>query len=145
MSVATAKDYEKFNFFGEEDFDSIKIESKIFRFATRNNEIVIFEIKKSSLKRINFKTVMAPGIFQFIQQLSCSNKFNLVQTGKFGNITVMSLLNNSGCYVKIANDKGSSILIPRGTQFKPQRFFDIIFKNCWIVLFRAGGPYALGA
>ncbi|CAH9106304.1 unnamed protein product, partial [Cuscuta epithymum] len=46
---------ERFNFFGEEGFDSIKIESKLFRLAARNNEIDIFEIQNSSLKRINFK------------------------------------------------------------------------------------------
>ncbi|CAH9072700.1 unnamed protein product [Cuscuta epithymum] len=81
------------------------------------------------LKRINFKTVIAPKIYSFIQQLSCSDKFAIGQSRKFGPITVSSVLKSSDCYVKIAKDKGSAILIPKGPHNSKLNVFLTFFSN----------------
>ncbi|CAH9148634.1 unnamed protein product, partial [Cuscuta epithymum] len=124
-----SQEFEKFQFFGEEGFDSIKIESKLYRFAATENEIEIFEIQKSSLRRINFKSGLAPQIYSFIQQLTGSNNFIHKQSRKFGSITVSSEVNKSGSYLKIAKEKGTYILIPKGPRNLNLNDFLTLFSN----------------
>ncbi|CAH9090810.1 unnamed protein product [Cuscuta epithymum] len=123
------EDTEKFHFFGEQGFDSIKLESSVFRFAIRNKEIVIFEIKKSSLQMINFKTELAPQIYRFIHHITSSKKFKHGLSKKFGSITVSSVLNRSGCYLMIAKEKGGYVLVPRGPQNSKLNDFMRLFAN----------------
>ncbi|CAH9124952.1 unnamed protein product [Cuscuta epithymum] len=66
---------DQFNFFGEEGFDSLKIESKTFKFAVKNNEINIFEIKKSFMHRITFNFAAARQIIRFLTQLTSIDLF----------------------------------------------------------------------
>ncbi|CAH9133613.1 unnamed protein product [Cuscuta epithymum] len=122
-------DTEKFHFFGEQGFDSIKLESSVFRVAIRNKEIVIFEIKKSSLQKINFKTELAPEIYRFIHQITSSKKFNHGRSKKFGPITVSSVLNRSGCYLMIAKEKGGYVLVPQGPHNSKLNVFMRLFAN----------------
>ncbi|CAH9107029.1 unnamed protein product [Cuscuta epithymum] len=122
-------DSEKFQFFGEEGFDSIKIESKIFRFAARNNEIEIFEMQKSSLRRINFRTDLALPIVRFIHQLTGTNIFKHKQSKTFGSITVAAEFNKSGPYLKIAKENGTSISVPMGPQKCNLKNFLTLFSN----------------
>ncbi|CAH9115157.1 unnamed protein product, partial [Cuscuta epithymum] len=116
-------------FYGEEGFDSIKIGSKIFRLAARKNDMVIFEIKKSTLQRIDFKLELAPEIYSFIHQLTSSENFYRGESRKFGPITVSSELNDSGCYVRIAKERGSSILVPIGPHNSYLNDFLRLFSN----------------
>ncbi|CAH9092798.1 unnamed protein product [Cuscuta europaea] len=110
------KECEKFHYFGEEGFDSIKIESKVFKFAVKNKEIVIFEIKRSMMHRISFNLDLATQIIRYISQLTGSDH-NYKQRRSFGPITISLELNNSGCFLKIAKEKGSFILIPTGPKY----------------------------
>ncbi|CAH9103616.1 unnamed protein product [Cuscuta europaea] len=123
----SARETESFHFVGEEGFDFVKIESKSFRFEDRQNEIVIFEIKKSSMHMINFKKEQAPDIYRFITQITISDNFR--ERRRFGSITVSSNFNNSGRYLKIAKEKGSFILIPVGPKNSYIKKFMAIFSN----------------
>ncbi|CAH9054198.1 unnamed protein product [Cuscuta epithymum] len=122
------KECETFHFFGEEGFDSIKIESKLFKFAVKNKEIVIFEIKRSMMRRISFNLDLATQIIHYISQLKRSDHY-YGQRRRFGPITISSEINNSGCFLKIAKEKGSFILIPTGPKNFRLLEFLAMFSN----------------
>ncbi|CAH9064864.1 unnamed protein product [Cuscuta epithymum] len=115
---------DKFYFYGEEGFDSIIIESKVFRFGIRNNEIAIFEIKKSQLHKISFNLELAPQIIRYIYQLTGQR-----QLKRFGSISVYSNFNKAGGFIKIAKEKGTFILIPAGPQKARLHEFLGVFSN----------------
>ncbi|CAH9075469.1 unnamed protein product [Cuscuta epithymum] len=128
-ALVTADELETFYFYGEEGFDSIKIESKVFKFAVTNQDIIIFEINKSILCKIDFDFDLAPHIIRFIFQLTRANHPNYRQKRRFGLITVSSGINKSGRWLKISKEKGSSILIPMGPHNSNLKDFLAIFSN----------------
>ncbi|CAH9138977.1 unnamed protein product [Cuscuta epithymum] len=119
---------ENFMFFGQEGFDSIKIESKVFKFAVKNGEVVIFEVKKSQLHKIQFKIDLVPQIIRFMSQLT-SSASKLARSKRFGDITVSLETNRSGDYVKLAKNHGSSAQIPVGPKKSSLFKFINIFSN----------------
>ncbi|CAH9114184.1 unnamed protein product [Cuscuta europaea] len=130
---ATADDFskesEQFHFFGEEGFDSVKIDSKLYRFAGRDNDIEIFEMKNSSLRRINFKSDLAPQIYRFIHQITDSTNVNDRQRRKIEPITISTECNKSCSYPKIAKENGTSILVPMGLRKSNLHDFLTLFSN----------------
>ncbi|CAH9108714.1 unnamed protein product [Cuscuta epithymum] len=122
-------DSDKYYFFGEEGFDSIRIDSKLYKFAVRNGDLVIFEIKKSVLHKINFNLDLVPPIIRFISQFTSNDHSKFRQQRKFGPITVSSEYINSDCCLKIAKEKGSSIIFSMGPQKSSLLKFLAIFSN----------------
>ncbi|CAH9104610.1 unnamed protein product [Cuscuta epithymum] len=120
---------EKYSFFAEDGFDSIKIESKMFKFALQGSNLVLFEIKNSQLRKMEVNLDIAPRIICFMSQLTNLAQPNLKQSRRFGDITVCLETNRSGCYVKIFKHKGSSINIPVGHKKSSLLQFINIFSN----------------
>ncbi|CAH9124543.1 unnamed protein product [Cuscuta epithymum] len=123
-----SEECEKFGFFGEDGFDSIKIESKLFKFAVKNKEIVIFEIKKSLMHKISFNLDLATQIIGYISQITRSDH-NYGQRRRIGHIMISTELNNSGWFLKISKEKGSFILIPTGPKNSRLLEFLAMFSN----------------
>ncbi|CAH9105120.1 unnamed protein product [Cuscuta epithymum] len=123
------QDSEKFSFFGEIGFDSIQIDSRIFKFAVKENEIFILQFQKSRLHKISFNSQFAPQIVRFISQLTGADHCNDRQRRRFGIITIATELNKSGRFLKIAKKSGGFILIPMGPHNKELHDFLAIFSN----------------
>ncbi|CAH9095344.1 unnamed protein product [Cuscuta europaea] len=88
--------------------------------------MVIFEIKKSTLHVINFEMDLGTQTYHFILQLTSSEKFNQKKIRAYhGYFNPQQL----GCYVKIAKEKGSSILVPRGPHNSKVNQFLKLFSN----------------
>ncbi|CAH9093261.1 unnamed protein product [Cuscuta europaea] len=119
---------EKFQFFGEEGFDSIKLESKLFKFGIKNEEITVFEIKISQLHKISFNLELAPQIILYIYQLTTEDFF-CRQLRRFGPISVSSNFNKAGGFITMAKDNGYFIAIPVGPQNSGLLDFLAIFSN----------------
>ncbi|CAH9130402.1 unnamed protein product [Cuscuta epithymum] len=123
-------DCEKFSFFGEDGFDSVKIETKIFKFAATNSDLVLFEIKKSQLHKILINHDLAPQIIRFLSQVTYFDQSNFTRCSRrFGDITVSLETNRSGSFIKMAKIKGGSIQIPIGHKKSSLLKFLNVFSN----------------
>ncbi|CAH9103136.1 unnamed protein product [Cuscuta epithymum] len=120
---------EKYSFFGEYGFDSVKIDSKSFKFAMKNGDLILFEIKGSLLYKINFNFELAPQIIRFISQLRNLDQSNFEIKRRFGEIRISLEINRAGYYVKMAKNKGGSIHIPMGPNNSSIFKFLNIFSN----------------
>ncbi|CAH9114676.1 unnamed protein product [Cuscuta epithymum] len=105
---------QKYSFFGESGFDSVKIGNTSFKFAVRDTDLVLFQLKKSILHKIHIKIDLVSEIIGFISQIANTVPKNFGTKKRFEDITISVKISRAGSYVRMEKYKGSFIQIPMG-------------------------------